>query len=122
MRILRASEDYLETMLMLQQEVGYIRSVDVAQRLRVSKPSVTNATKRLRESGHITMEPDGRIVLTPAGMEVAVRMLERHRKLTDFLMKIGVERETAEADACKMEHDITEDTYRALCAHIDKTL
>ena len=108
MKILRASEDYLEAMLMMQEKHGYIRSIDVAEHLGVTKPSVTYTTKRLRESGHITMDRDGLITLTPSGMEIATKMLDRHHTLTKFLVAIGVDQKTAEQDACKIEHDISQ--------------
>ena len=117
MKILRASEDYLEAMLMMQEKHGYIRSIDVAEHLGVTKPSVTYTTKRLRESGHITMDRDGLITLTPSGMEIATKMLDRHHTLTKFLVAIGVDQKTAEQDACKIEHDISQKTFDAICAH-----
>ena len=107
MQILRASEDYLEAMLMMQQEHGYIRSIDIADKLGVTKPSVTYATKRLRENGYITMDKDGLITLTEQGMAIAASMLDRHHTLTRFLMALGVDEETAESDACKLEHDLS---------------
>ena len=106
MQILKASEDYLETMLMLRNSLGYVRSVDVAEHLGVTKPSVTYATKRLRENGYIEMDKDGLITLTDAGMQIASKMLQRHQTLTRFLVSLGVDPETAEEDACKMEHDV----------------
>ena len=115
MQILRASEDYLETMLMMQQQHGYIRSIDVAEHLGVTKPSVTYATKRLRENGYITMDKDGLITLTDSGMAIATSMLDRHHTLTRFLMALGIDAETAETDACKMEHDISEWTSWPPC-------
>ena len=120
MKILRASEDYLEAMLMMQEKHGYIRSIDVAEHLGVTKPSVTYTTKRLRESGHITMDRDGLITLTPSGMEIATKMLDRHHTLTKFLVAIGVDQKTAEQDACKIEHDISQKTYDAICQHARK--
>ena len=108
MQILRAAEDYLEAMLMMQQKHGYIRSIDIAEQLGVTKPS---------ENGYIPMDRDGLITLTPSGMDIASRMLDRHHTLTKFLMELGVDAETAEEDACKMEHDISEQTYAALCRH-----
>ena len=96
MQILRAAEDYLEAMLMMQQRHGYIRSIDIAEHLGVTKPSVTYTTKRLRENGYITMDRDGLITLTPSGMDIASRMLDRHHTLTKFLMELGVDAETAE--------------------------
>ena len=117
MKILRAAEDYLETMLMMKEKHGYIRSIDVAEYLGVTKPSVTYTTKRLRESGHITMDKDGLITLTESGMALASKMLDRHHTLTEFLVELGVERETAEKDACKIEHDISQESYEAICRH-----
>lgn len=120
MKILRAAEDYLEAMLMMKEKHGYIRSIDVADYLGVTKPSVTYTTKRLRESGHITMDKDGLITLTDTGMEIASNMLDRHHELTKFLIALGVDSDTAETDACKIEHDISEQTYKAICAHAKK--
>ena len=117
MEILRASEDYLEAMLMMKEKHGYVRSIDVAEFLGVTKPSVSYATKRLRESGNITMDKDGLITLTDTGMAVASSMLDRHKTLTAFLIDIGVDKETAEADACKIEHDISQQTFEAICRH-----
>ena len=117
MEILRASEDYLEAMLMMKEKHGYVRSIDVAEFLGVTKPSVSYATKRLRESGHITMDKDGLITLTDTGMAVASSMLDRHKTRTAFLIDIGVDKETAEADACKIEHDISQQTFEAICRH-----
>ena len=115
MKIQKASEDYLESMLMMKEQHGYIRSIDVADHLGVTKPSVTYATKRLRENGYIEMDKDGLITLTDAGMQIASKMLQRHQTLTRFLVSLGVDPETAEEDACKMEHDISDQTFRAIC-------
>ena len=122
MQILRASEDYLEAMLMMQQEHGYIRSIDIADKLGVTKPSVTYATKRLRENGYITMDKDGLITLTASGMAIAERMLDRHHTLTRFLMALGVDEETAESDACRLEHDLSQTSFDAICRHAWKNL
>ena len=117
MKIQKAAEDYLESMLMMKEQRGYIRSVDVAEHLGVTKPSVTYATKRLRENGYIEMDRDGLITLTDRGMAIAAKMLDRHHTLTQFLVALGVDQETAEADACKIEHDISQQTYEAICEH-----
>lgn len=117
MKIQRASEDYLEAMLMMKEEHGYIRSLDVAEHLGVTKPSVSYATKRLRENGYISMDKDGLITLLPAGREIAERMYTRHKLLTRFLVQIGVDEETAREDACRLEHDLSETTFAAICAH-----
>ena len=118
MQILRAAEDYLEAMLMMQQRHGYIRSIDIAEHLGVTKPSVSYATKRLRENGYITMDPDGLISLTDSGYEIARHMYDRHRMLTAFLVSLGVPEETAREDACKMEHDISEESFTAICKSV----
>ena len=117
MQILRAAEDYLEAMLMMQQRHGYIRSIDIAEHLGVTKPSVTYTTKRLRENGYIEMDRDGLITLTDRGMAIAAKMLDRHHTLTQFLIALGVDEKTAEEDACKIEHDISQQTYDAICEH-----
>lgn len=110
----------METMLMLKEKHGYIRSVDIAQWLGVTKPSVSYSTKRLRENGYITMEKDGLITLTETGMDIAGHMYERHKLLTEFLIHLGVNEKTAREDACKIEHDISEETFQAICAHAKK--
>lgn len=120
MQILKSSEDYLEAMLMLSERKGYIRSIDVAEMLAVTKPSVSYAVKRLRENGYISMQEDGLITLTGSGMEIAERMYTRHKKLTDFLMHLGVDEKTAREDACKIEHDISDVSFDALCRFCDK--
>jgi len=120
MEILRGSEDYLEAMLMLIQKNGHVRSVDLANHLGVSKPSVTFTTKRLRENGYIVMEKDGLITLTEPGLAIASKMLDRHHTLTQFLISLGVDGETAEKDACRMEHDLSEQSFLAICEHAKK--
>jgi len=122
MKIQKSSEDYLEAMLMLKESLGYIRSVDVAEALGVTKPSVSYSTKRLRENGYITMDESGLITLTDRGMEIAERMYTRHKLLTRFLVQLGVDQQTARQDACKIEHDISEESFRAICAHAEKQL
>ena len=120
MKILRASEDYLEAMLMMKEKHGYIRSIDVAEQLGVTKPSVTYTTKRLRENGYITMDKDGFITLSESGMQIASSMLERHRMLSSFLMALGVDEETATEDACRIEHVISEKSFAAVQAHLEQ--
>ncbi|NCC61623.1 MAG: metal-dependent transcriptional regulator [Verrucomicrobiae bacterium] len=120
MKILKASEDYLEAMLMMKEKHGYIRSIDIAAELEVTKPSVTYTTKRLRENGYITMDKDGLITLTDSGMEIATRIYERHRILTNFFIRLGVDEKTAREDACKVEHDISKKTFDAICRHVDR--
>lgn len=122
MRILESSEDYLEAMLMMREKHGYVRSIDIAAELGVTKPSVSYATKRLRENGYITMDKEGLITLTEAGYAIASRVYERHRTLTAFFVRLGVNEETAREDACKVEHDLSEETYNAIKRHAEKGL
>ncbi len=110
-----SSEDYLEAMLMMREKHGFIRSIDVAEQLGVTKPSVSYATKRLRENGYITMDRDGLITLTKSGMAIADKIYTRHKLLTELFIDLGVNPETSRADACRIEHDLSEDTFRALC-------
>ena len=117
MTIHNSAEDYLEAMLMLKQERGYIRSIDVAEKLGVTKPSVSYATKRLRESGYISFDPAGMILLLPPGLEIAERMYERHMLLTELLIGLGVEPEIAREDACKIEHDLSVESFDAIRRH-----
>jgi len=120
MNIMKSSEDYLEMMLMLREKKGYIRSVDIAAELGVTKPSVSYATKRLRENGYIAMNQEGLIELTDSGMAIAKKIYRRHKVIANFLISIGVDEETAYEDACKIEHDISPRTFQALSDHIKK--
>ena len=120
MKIRQSAEDYLEAMLVLQEEHGYIRSIDIAKKLGVTKPSVSYAVNRLKESGYINMEANGPITLAPAGYRIAKRIYERHKAVTAFLEKLGVSREQAEEDACKIEHDISHETYVAICDYLNE--
>ena len=120
MTIQKSAEDYLEAMLMMKEQHGYIRSIDVANHLGVTKPSVSYATKRLRENGYITMDHSGFITLTDSGMEIASRIYDRHKVLTQLFITIGVNPETAREDACKVEHDLSEETFSALRGHGEK--
>lgn len=120
MRIHKSAEDYLEMILRLAEEKGYARSVDIATRLGVSKPSVSVAMKQLREGGYILMGKDNYITLTETGMEIAQRIYARHKLLTKVLMLIGVDADTAQEDACKVEHDISPQTFSAIQATLEK--
>ena len=120
MKIQQSSEDYLEAMLMLKERRGYVRSVDVATQLGVTKPSVSYATKRLRENGYISMDNSGLITLEEKGLEIAERIYERHKLLTKLLMHLGVSPETAREDACKIEHDLSIETFDAIRRCADK--
>ena len=107
MAIYESGEDYLETILILQQRTGYVRSVDIATELGYSKPSISRAVLILKTNGYITVEPSGQILLTEEGYRKASSIYERHLILHEFLEKtLGVDADTADADACKIEHDI----------------
>ena len=116
----KSAEDYLESMIILKEKNGYIRSVDIAGFLGVTKPSVSNAMKRLREEGYIEMNRSGFITVTEKGMEIADKIYTRHKKLTDFFVALGVNEDVAEDDACKIEHDLSDETFEAICNHIEK--
>lgn len=120
MNIHESAEDYLEAILMLKQEKGYSRSVDIAAMLNVTKPSVSFAMKRLRENGYITMNEESLISLTGKGEEIARRVLDRHETITRLLVKLGVDPETAREDACKIEHDISDATFAAFKAQVQE--
>ena len=107
-------EDYLETILSLQNKLGQIRSIDIVHELGYSKPSVSVAMKNLREREYITMTSDGYISLTESGRQRAENVLERHKLLYNWLIQIGVSEETAMEDACKIEHDLSEETFLAI--------
>ena len=107
-------EDYLETILLLQKNIGQVRSIDIANEMNFTKPSVSIAMKNLREKGYITMADTGYITLTEDGRQRAEDVLERHTILADLLIHIGVSKETAMADACKIEHDLSEESFEAI--------
>lgn len=117
MNIHESAEDYLESIYMVQQRQGQVRSIDIASELSVSKPSVSVAMKKLRENGYITMADDGHISLLPAGLEIAQRMYSRHSMLTKYFIHIGVNPETAAEDACKIEHHLSDETFEKLQIH-----
>ena len=106
-----SAEDYLESILILHQRSGLVRSIDIVNELGYSKPSVSIAMKKLRESGYITMAPDGAITLNESGMEIAMRVYTRHKTLTKLFTLLGVSEEQAAADACKVEHVLSQETF-----------
>ena len=117
----KSAEDYLESMIILKEKNGYVRSIDIAGFLGVTKPSVSVAMKRLREDGYIEMDKSGLITVTDKGMEIADKIYTRHKKLTDFFVSLGVDPAVAEDDACRIEHDLSDETFDAICAHIEKS-
>ena len=114
MNIYESAENYLEAILSLHERHGLVRSIDIANELHFSKPSVSVAMKKLRESGYIEMDKDGFISLLPSGEEIARRIYERHKLLTQFFIRLGVDPEVAAADACKVEHDLSEETFQKM--------
>lgn len=120
MHVYESAEDYLEAILVIGNRRGAVRSIDIANELNFSKPSVSVAMKKLRENGYIEMEPDGFIHLLPAGREIAERIYERHQLLTDFFIYLGVPESDAAADACKVEHDLSPVTFGKLKEHAAK--
>ena len=114
MKLHAAGEDYLEAILVLQQKQGMVRSVDVARHLEVTKPSVCHAVATLREGGFLTMDSDYFLHLTDIGREVAEQIYEKHRFFTERLIAAGVDPETAERDACRIEHVISDESFQCL--------
>lgn len=114
MNIHESAEDYLETILVLKERKGAVRSIDIARELNFSKPSVSVAMKKLRENGYLEVDEEGFITLLPPGAEIAQRIYTRHRLLTQFLEGLGVSPENAAADACKIEHDISAESFERI--------
>ena len=109
---------YLETIYVLSLKSSAVRSLDVAQHMGFSKPSVSRAVGILKNNGYLLMDKDGYLTLTPEGRRIGEKIYERHTTLTSFLIKLGVSEKTAAEDACKMEHDISDATFEAIKAHI----
>lgn len=118
MHLHQSGEDYLETIYVLRQEKGTVRSIDVAQKLGYSKPSVSRAMSILRADGYIEMERSGAITLTQEGERVARTMYERHRLLTNWLISLGVSPWVAANDACRMEHALSAETFECIKKHV----
>ena len=111
-------EDYLETILVLSKQLPVVRSIDIANELEYSKPSVSVAMKNLRGKGYITVSSEGYIVLTEEGKKLASDTYERHTLISQWLVELGVSPETASADACRFEHDLSQESFDALKRHI----
>ncbi len=117
MKIHESAENYLETILVIEKQKGAVRSIDIANELGFSKPSVSVAMKNLRENGYITTDSDGYMILSDSGREIAERMYERHVMLTEWLVSLGVDRECAVEDACRIEHVLSPDSFEAIKRH-----
>lgn len=118
MNIHESAEDYLEKILMIKERKGEVRSIDIATEMGFSKPSVSVAMKNLRQNGYISMDSNGYISLEPPGLEIAQRIYGRHKMLSSFLTSIGVSEATAARDACKIEHDLSDETFQKLIEYI----
>ena len=114
MKTSESAEMYLETIMLLQEKQPRVRSIDVVRKTGYTKPSVSRAVGLLRTNGHIEVDENGYITLTTQGRELAARIVERHRVITDFLISLGVDREIAADDACKMEHIISDEVFEAM--------
>ncbi|MCL2281088.1 MAG: metal-dependent transcriptional regulator [Dehalococcoidia bacterium] len=120
MKILESTENYLETILILSQDGKPVRSIDIVNELDYTKPSVSIAMKNLRLNGHVTIDDIGHIILTESGRKIAETMYERHMLISDWLIFLGVDKETAVNDACRMEHTMSEDSFNAIKKHVEK--
>lgn len=120
MRLLESGEMYLETIYLLSKKGGSVRSVDVGEYMGYSKPSVSRAVSILKKGEYITVDKDGSLLLTESGRAIAQKIYERHNLLTEFLIKLGVDKETASEDACKMEHDISDATFEAIRRYLQE--
>ena len=120
LRIQESGEMYLETILRLSQTSGHVRAIDVGEEMGYSKPSVSRAMSILKQGGYIVIEADGSIVLTDTGREIAEKIYARHTLITNFLISIGVDKETATEDACKMEHGISDASFEAIQKLVEK--
>ena len=120
MKIKESAENYLETILMIKNEKGYVRSIDVANKLNFKKSSVSVAMKNFREDGYITVDSHGGISLTEKGMVIAERIYERHQIIAKALMNLGVDEKAAYEDSCKIEHDISDQSFQAIKKHVNR--
>ena len=112
-------ENYLESILIIAQRKGTVHSIDIANELEYTKPSVSVAMKNLRKSGHIVVDGEGHITLTDSGRGIAQSMYDRHTLISDWLIRLGVDREIALRDACKMEHSMSEQSFSVIRNHIE---
>lgn len=121
LKIHESAENYLETILILQQRKGSVRAIDIVNELDYTKPSVSVAMKNLRENGYVKVSPEGYITLTPKGREIAETMYERHTLISNWLVRLGVDAKTAVEDACRIEHVISAESFEAIKRHVNNT-
>lgn len=122
MKLMESGEMYLETILVLKNKYGYVRSIDIAHEMNFSKPSVSRAIALLKDDGYVEHDPHGMIVLTDKGRTIAEKIYDRHRTLTKYLMWLGVSEDTAQADACKIEHIISDESFERIRAHMPEDI
>ena len=120
MHLQESGEMYLETIYRLSGELKYVRSIDVAEEMGYSKPSVSRAVSLLRQGGFLLMDEHGHLTLTPVGVEIAEKIFERHTVLTGMLVALGVDADTAAEDACRIEHVISDQTFEAIKRHVNR--
>lgn len=120
MHIKESAENYLETILVIHNEKGYCRCIDISNRMGFSKPSVSVYMKNLREDGYVSIDNNGDITLTDKGREIAGKIYERHNVIAGFLIQLGTSEETAYQDSCKIEHDISEESFQLIKAQYYK--
>lgn len=120
MVIHESAEDYLESILVLKERRGIVHSIDIVNELGYSKPSVSIAMKKLRENGYISMSPDGSITLNESGLAIASRVYDRHKTITRLFMLLGVSPDAAAEDACKVEHDLSDETFAKIREFVEQ--
>ena len=121
MHLQESGEMYLETIYILSEKSSFVRSIDICEYMGYSKPSVSRAVSILKKGGYVVSDSEGYLSLTDSGRSIAAKIYERHTAITDFLVRIGVDRKTAAQDACRMEHDISDETFLAIKRHAEKS-
>ena len=122
MKLMESGEMYLETILVLKNKYGYVRSIDIAHEMNFSKPSVSRAIALLKDDGYVENDPHGMILLTDKGLAIAEKIYDRHRTLTKYFVWLGVSEDTAETDACRIEHIISQETFDKIKAQLPGSL
>lgn len=120
MRLQESGEMYLESIYVLSQKLSAVRSIDISEYMGYSKPSVSRAVSLLKNGGYILMDEENFITLTPSGLEIAQKIYDRHTVLSELLVRLGVSKETASQDACKMEHAISDESFEAIRRHMEQ--
>lgn len=122
MKLMESGEMYLETILILKNKFGYVRSIDIAHEMNFSKPSVSRAIALLKDDGYVTNDPHGMILLTDKGLAIAEKIYDRHKTLTKYLVSLGVSEDTAQNDACRIEHIISDESFEKIKAQIPEEM